>query len=272
MLTTVQVTKSAARSFVESGLAEIDVDPSVLAQHLGIVKNGMRRLSDDPEAQKFFPYTVLKKDAMGWDEDAGYWCKRGSETKDYYHHCPEHVWDLDCDLARSFLPFLESCTNLTFWAWGNVRKLLRDIDTEYGLDIGRYFDNEYMVTRIVRYRKLLASIKEDALPHFDRDGIAHHIWASHPGLMMYRNGTVHPVEETAWDRIAMFPGKKFLALVKGAHGDHGLHGARDAREMTNGDDRIAIITFTHCSLPSYALRWLQENDDRLKALADTYKL
>ena len=272
MLVTKQRTKSAARSFMEDGLAEIVVDPSVLAQHLAVVKDGMRRLSDNPEAQALFPYTVMKKDAMGWDEDAGFLPKRGDETKDYFHHCPTHVWQLDCDLARSFLHFFEACSSLTFWAYGNVLTLLQEVDREYKCNLAHYFKKQYVVTRIVRYRKLDPRIKEDALPHFDRNGITHHTWASHPGLMVYRNGSAHPVEETSWDRVAIFPGKKFLALVDGVYGDHGAHGARDMRTTTGGNDRIGIITFTHCELPPFAVDWLQKNDARLKELANSYRI
>lgn len=265
-------TIDTAVSFMQDGLVEIDVDPEILRTHLVTITDGMRRLSDSPEAQELFPYTILRKDEMGWDEDVGFKKERDDETKDYFHYCPNADWNLDSELAKSFVPFLEACAALTEAARRHVTDLVQSIDRTYGTTLARHFIDTYIVTRILRYRKIDARIKEDAFPHFDRDAIGHHWWASHPGLMVYVQKVPRRVDELALDRVAMFPGKKLLALLQGRFGVHGLHGVRDTRAMSIGDDRIAIVTFTHCRLPPDALAWLRENDAKLKAIAQSFAL
>lgn len=258
---------------MESGLLEIEIDPTPLQTHIPTIVEGMRRICNNKKAQKLFPYTVLRKDAMGWDEDAGFYSEREDETKDYFHYCPQSQWPLTDSFAREFIPFLEACDSLTRFAHSHVLQLVRTIDREYGTTFLTHFtNNAYVVMRILRYLKIDDRIKEDAFPHFDRCGITNHLWASHPGLFVYSNGVPRRVDECAFNRSALFLGKKFLAHTEGKYGMHGMHGVRDARETSIGDERIAVVVFTHCQLPPPALEWLTENDARIKEIAHSHKL
>lgn len=63
--------------------------------------------------------------------------------------------------------------------------------------------------------------------------------------------------ECRWDRIALFPGKKFYGLTHGAFGDLGIHGVRDARGTGRDDDRFALVTFVHATLSEDAARLIR---------------
>lgn len=258
--------------FMENGLLEIEIDPTPLQTHIPTIVEGMRRLCNSKKAQKLFPYTVLRLDAMGWEEDAGFYSERTDETKDYFHYSPDSQWALTDSFAREFIPFLEACDALTRYAQSHVMRLVRDIDREYGTTFLEYFTDTYVVMRVLRYLKIFDHIKEDAFPHFDRCGITNHLWASHPGLFVYSNGVPRRVDECAHNRAALFPGKKLLAHTEGKFGIHGMHGVRDARKTSVGDERIAVVVFTHCRLPPRALQWLTENDVRIKEIARSHTL
>lgn len=258
--------------FMENGLLEIEIHPTPLETHIPTIVEGMRRLCNSEKAQKLFPYTVRRTDAMEWNEDVGFYSERDDETKDYFHYCPDSEWPLTDSFAREFIPFLEACDALTRFAQSHVLRLVREIDREYGTALLQYFTDTYVVMRILRYLKIYDRIKEDAFPHFDRCGITNHLWASHPGLFVYSNGVPRRVDECAFNRSALFPGKKFLAHTEGKYGMHGMHGVRDARTTSIGDERIAIVVFTHCRLPPRALQWLTENDAHIKQIAHSHKL
>ncbi len=260
--------------FLGKGFTEISVDPSLLAECLPVIKDGIRRMTDDKEARESFPYTVLRKDETGEDLDAGLAIVRDDETKDYFHYCKEHTWRLETNLERSFVPFLEACAALTTRAEANVQALVQSIDAMHRTHFAEHFRNQYVVTRILRYRRLKEQpVVVDAHSHFDRDAITHHWWASHPGLVIFdANDQACRVDETSWDRAALFPGKKFLGLTGGAFGLTGLHGVRDSRARNSVDDRIAIITFVHCSLPPSAVQWLKARAMDLKLIERAHKL
>ena len=258
--------------FMENGLLEIEIDPTPLKTHIPTIVEGMRRMCNSEKAQKLFPYAVLRLDAMGWKEDAGFYSEREDETKDYFHYSPDSQWPLTDSFAREFIPFFEACDALTRFAQSHVVRLVRDIDREYGTVLLPHFSDTYVVMRILRYLKIDDRIKEDAFPHFDRCAITNHLWASHPGLFVYSSGVPRRIDECAFNRSALFPGKKLLAHTEGKYGIHGMHGVRDARQTSIGDERIAIVVFTHCRLPPSALQWLVENDARIKEIAHSHKL
>jgi hypothetical protein len=56
---------SALEAFLDNGFVELPYDPSRLAKYVPIITAGMRRLSDDPVAQRLMAERKIRKDEVG---------------------------------------------------------------------------------------------------------------------------------------------------------------------------------------------------------------
>jgi hypothetical protein len=102
--------------------------------------------------------------------------------------------------------------------------------------------------------------------HIDRNCVTIHWWSSRPGLYVFGpDGRKYSTNETAQDRIAMFPGKKFVGLTDCKYGLGTPHGVVDRMRAESLEDRFAIVTFVHSALT-------KEQARRTKALKLTFDL
>lgn len=253
--------RSVADSILARGFAEMDIDASILAQHMPVIKNGMRDMTDDTSVHDVFTEQILGQDEMGWNQEAGLIRRDDKERKFFFHYqSPPAEWPFpDEKCIKRFSPFLESSAVLTARARSLVRQVASALDTHPHCtsrhNLAATLDGARAVTRILRYLPLEGERmgNADAYAHLDRAFMTVHWWASVEGLMMFdREGVGHRIAETAWDRIAIFPGKKFFGLTHGMFGMSGIHGVRDSRSERT-DDRIAIVTFVHANLTPKAV-------------------
>jgi isopenicillin N synthase-like dioxygenase len=265
--------RAVADGILARGFAEMDIDTSILAEHLPVIKRGMREMTDDPSVHDVFAQQILGQDEMGWDQEAGLVLRNDKERKFFFHYqSPPAQWPFpDQECVERFSPFLESCAVLTAKARSIVRDVARELDAHPRLSAHRYtlaraLEGGRTLTRVLRYlpREGERAHNADAYAHLDRSFMTIHWWASAEGLLMFdREGVGHRVAEGAWDRIAIFPGKKFFGLTDGVQGMSGIHGVRDSRTERT-EDRIAVVTFVHADLSPAAVELIHNNRQAFK--------
>jgi len=258
----------AADTIATRGFAEIDIDPSILAEHMPIIRDGMRTMTNDASIHEIFAQQILKQDEMGWDQEAGLIYRDDAERKYFFHYqSPPAIWPFPDDATQKrFTPFLESCKALTTQARMYAQLVAFHFEREYGISLSRNVTDANAVTRVLRYLPLVGNRagNADAYAHMDRAFFTIHWWASEEGLVLFdREGASHRIAEKAWDRVAIFPGKKFYGLTGGKYGMSGIHGVRDSRTERT-DDRIAIVTFVHATLTPKAVDCIKDNRQAFK--------
>lgn len=260
-----------ADDIVQKGFAEMDVDAAILAEHMPTIKAGMRDMTNDASVYEIFAEQNLGQDEMGWNQEAGLVRRDDKENKFFFHYqSPPAEWPFpDAESARRFSPFLESCAVLTARAHSYAQSVAQRLDQHphiEGHNLAKALNGARAVTRVLRYLPLDGerAHNADAYAHLDRAFLTVHWWASEEGLLLFdREGLGHRVEEKAWDRVAIFPGKKFFGLTQGKLGISGIHGVRDSRKV-RVDDRIAIVTFVHAQLTPEAVSLIQESRQKFK--------
>lgn len=271
------VLTDAARLIIADGFAEIDIDPSLIAEHVPNIKSGIRDMTNDVDTHPIFAEQVLDVDEMGWNQEAGLVRRDDKENKFFFHYqSPQAEWPFpDHEMAERFSPFLESCMKLTTRAREIAQAVARALDAEGGLpQLTPLLDGTRAVTRILRYLPLEGARKEnaDAYAHIDRAFLTVHWWASEEGLVLFdRKRVAHRVAEKSWDRVAIFPGKKFFGATGGKLGMCGIHGVRDSRAVRT-DDRIAVVTFVHAKLSPEAVALIKERRHAFKEAEESCPL
>ncbi len=265
--------REAADAIIAKGFAEMDVEANILAEHIPIITHGMRAMTDDTSVHEVFAQQILGQDEMGWDQEAGLILRDDEERKFFFHYqSPPAEWPFPSqECAERFSPFLESCAILTTKARMLAYDTARKLDAHPRLSRHRYnlastIENARAVTRVLRYLPLEGSRSQnaDAYAHMDRSFMTIHWWASAEGLVMFdRESHSYRVAETAWDRVAIFPGKKYFGLTDGVQGMNGIHGVRDSRTERT-EDRIAIVTFVHANLKPEAVELIHMNRQTFK--------
>ncbi len=255
------------------GFSEMDVDASILAEHIPAIKWGMRDMTNDASVHPIFAEQVLGEDEMGWKQEAGLIERNDKERKFFFHYqSPAAEWPFpDHTCLKRFAPFLESCGVLTARARAIANGVAQTLDTHLRTTGRNYNLAEAMrgsraVTRVLRYLPLEGDRagNADAYAHMDRAFLTIHWWASVEGLLIFdEHCAAHRIAEIAWDRVAVFPGKKFFGLTQGACGMKGIHGVRDSR-VTRDEDRIAIVTFVHANLTPEAVALMHASREAFK--------
>lgn len=256
------VADAALDAFLRRGFAELPYDPSHLARHIPVITDGMRRLAGDELAQRLMAERTIRHDEAGWKQEAGYVKRTDEEYKEFFHHqSPPVAWPDDPHL-RAYAEFIDACGEMTRLAKAVALSFAADLEAaellpdDGEIPLSSAIGRSNAVTRILRYPPLPAERGNhaEAYAHFDRSCMTIHWWASHEGLVIFdREGRMQRVHERAWDRIAVFPGKKFYGLTGGRFGNLGIHGVRDARGTGRSDDRFALVTFVHATLTEDAV-------------------
>jgi isopenicillin N synthase-like dioxygenase len=183
------------------------------------------------------------------------------EYKEFFHHQSLPVAWPDDPHLRSYAEFIDACGAMTRMAKDVVMTLTSRLEeAELLPDDGEMLLSTVVarsnaVTRILRYPPLPAARGNhaEAFAHFDRSFMTVHWWASHEGLSIFdRVGRAHRVAECRWDRIAVFPGKKFFGLTHGAHGPLGIPAFAMRAEL--GGMRTASRWSRSYTLPSLKTR------------------
>lgn len=260
-------------AFIDRGFAEMDIDAAILAEHVPIIRNGIRDMTDDPSIHHVFDEQILGQDEMGWDQEAGLIRRDDAENKFFFHYqSPPAGWPLaDKECIQRFLPFIDSCATLTEKARTLAHNVARALDahprtSQYRHNLAKTLDGARTVTRVLRYLPLQGdrAANADAYAHMDRTFMTVHWWASAEGLLMFdREGVGHRVAEKDWGRVAIFPGKKFFGLTNGVLGMNGVHGVRDSR-VERTEDRVAIVTFVHAKLSPEVVECIRNNRQAFK--------
>lgn len=261
-----------AEDIVRLGFAELTIDPSILAQCVPAITEGMHRMTEDPAAHAAFPEIIVSTDEMGWPREAGLIRRDDAENKFFFHHqTPEAEWP-DEEKAKEYLHFLEACKALGQEAFRIVMATAEALDAVgCGADgkLTEMYANANIVIRVLRYLQLGAEREgnADAYAHMDRSGFTVQFWASEIGLELFdRERNTYRVDETAWDKVALFVGKKFHGITRGSQGMIGVHGVRDAREgRPSTKDRYAIIAFIHPKMSNAAVDELNARMPEIKA-------
>lgn len=262
-----------AESILTRGFAEMDVDASILAEHIPVIRRGMRDMTNDASVHPVFAEQVLGEDEMGWKQEAGLIERNDKERKFFFHYqSPPVKWPFpDHTCFKRFAPFLESCSVLTARARAIAHDVAQTLDTHlqrtgHSYNLAEALRGSRAVTRVLRYLPLEGARagNADAYAHMDRAFLTIHWWASVEGLLIFdEHGACHRIAETAWDRVAVFPGKKFFGLTRGMCSMKGIHGVRDSR-VTRNEDRIAIVTFVHANLTPEAVALMHASKDAFK--------
>lgn len=265
--------RQVAGEILTRGFAEMDVDASILAEHIPAIKRGMRDMTNDALVHPIFAEQVLGEDEMGWKQEAGLIERNDKERKFFFHYqSPPAAWPFpDAQSVKRFAPFLESCGVLTARARVIAHDVAQTLDTHLRTTGRNYNLTEALhgsraVTRVLRYLPLEGDRagNADAYAHMDRAFLTVHWWASVEGLLIFdEHCAAHRIAETTWDRVAVFPGKKFFGLTHGTCGMKGIHGVRDSR-VTRDEDRIAIVTFVHANLAPEAVALMHASREAFK--------
>ena len=264
---TAHIDETRLRSFLERGFIELDFDASLLAPHIPVIQDGMRRLSRDSDAQSLLAEKTIRTDEAGWKQEAGYVKRIDREYKEYFHHQSLPVAWPDTPTTRRYADFFASCGAMTRMAKDLVMAFVAELESAEFVPesddgpISTAVARSNAVTRILRYPPLPEERGNhaEAYAHFDRSFMTVHWWASHEGLAIFdKAGTAHRVAELHWNRVALFPGKKFFGLTQGRFGRLGIHGVRDARGTGRSDDRFALVTFVHAALSEDEARMIHD--------------
>jgi hypothetical protein len=99
-----------------------------------------------------------------------------------------------------------------------------------------------------------------------------HWYGTHPGLLVHGpRGPWKRVDETSYERVALFPGEKFAAATTGMLGTYGTpHAVRCDDEPK--EDRFAIVSFVHPRALPEDCTWLRENKSTIEAYEQSLML
>ncbi len=266
-----------------SGFLEIPVDARFLWPCILAVRDGLKMITEDPVRQRHFPWHDLTKDLYGpkYTQEVG--LKKtepgDSENKFTFHYSPGMLSELHGARVpvKEYAEFFHALHKLDQWSLKIALNVAEAFDAANRLD-GKYpgsmvekLKSGTRVIRALRYRNKNDDLP-DAKPHVDRSHFTIHTWSSHSGLKMVRpDGSLAPVNETAVDMVAVFPGEKFAAVTRGALGFGTPHGVRDERRQngTRDEDRYAIVCFVHPGPDQDDADWLLNNRDRIEQLEAT---
>lgn len=258
------------------GVVEIAVNSNFLLPRVTTIREGMRRLTDDPHSLKSFAWHVLQEDLFGpkYHQEVG--LKNTSpdddEKKFTFHYAPEMLSEREFKHAPfgDYQALFDALHDLDRWAQGIALAVAGCFDARnrkpgalkrYPGSLVQRLHQGRRIIRVLRYQQK-ANEAPDAVMHIDRSLFTVHPWSSHPGLRFSTTpGKTLAVNETSISRAAVFPGEKFAAATRGAFGYGTPHGVRDERweKGTRTEDRYAIVCFTHPGPDTGDAAWLLAN-------------
>jgi len=273
--------RSADVAIKRNGFLEAGVDPRFLWPHVLSIRDSMKFITDNAARQAHFPWYDLIRDIYGkkYTQEVGLKSTQpdDSENKFTFHFAPgmmKSLWENNVPVLEYAL-FFKALHELDQWSLDIALAVAEMYDkTNRRHDGGPKYPGSMVqkikagsrIIRVLRYRKKNDDAP-DAKPHVDRSIFTVHAWSSHPGLKMFSsNGMCLPVNETAHDSVAIFPGEKYAAVTRGLFGFGTPHGVRDERH-TNGtrdEDRYAIVCFVHPVSLKQDAEWLLANRERIE--------
>ena len=239
------------------GYLQVEYDPGFLAEHVPNILEGLERMiaSDDRDA---FAADIIGHDEIGWKHDSGLY-RRSTREQKWFFHCFQETSSrmLACGApVRKYAAFFMSMEALNRRALMHA-KVLSAMYDEYHAALGRTlpyslrraFENGSCVTRGLAYLER-APGRPDATLHFDRSCWTTHWWASRQGLIVLNRMLERlRILEVEFDRICLFPGKKFGGITNYEYGIGLPHGVIDAaRESGATDKRFGLVSFAHPTL------------------------
>ncbi len=268
------VPKNAWDHIVTRGFVEFSIDPDFLQSTVPSIIEGMVRMTTNPHHIDEFKVKILGTDEAGWPQDSGLVKRSDDEKKWFFHYCGDTTYT---HLERSGAPVYYYDT--FFSALEKVNKQAR----LFALQFARQYDevragttpklaprvkNAYCLTRVLRYLKRDEVEKNDANIHLDLSFMTVHWISTQPGLVLFGpDGNQYRTQETAYDSVALFPGKKCAAVMRGEHGlgTYGtFHGVKNPLRHVAKEDRFALVSFVHIPLSDEEAMWLQAADVAMK--------
>lgn len=265
---------------LEHGYVQIDYNPAFLSERAPIIVEGLARMIKDHALD--FQSDIIGHDEAGWKHDSGLWRRNEREEKWFFHvfaQTRERMQKRGAPVEKYELMFkaLEDLNRRALLHAQLLGKMYDEYHESRGIvishSLARAFDNGYAVSRALRY--LMRAIgRPDATTHFDRSGFTTHWWGSRQGLIVIdRSGRKLRIDETAFDRILLFPGKKFGAVTNYHYGPGTLHGVVDtARDSGESSDRYALPTFVHPTLTKREAQHMLAYEDDCKRMEDAAAL
>lgn len=273
--------RSADVAMNRNGYLEVPADSDFLRPRTNAIVAGMKLITDEPARHTHFPWRDLLVDCYGqkYTQEVGLRCSAPDDSENKYTF--HYNLGMMHELLKSgvplpeYGPFFNALEELDQWSLTialavagvyddtNRRRVKK---TGYPSSMVRKIMRGSRIIRVLRYRKK-DDAAPDAKPHVDRSLFTVHAWSSHPGLKICApDGSWWPVNETAYNSVAVFPGEKFAAVTRGIWSFGTPHGVRDERRAhgSRTDDRYAIVCFVHPEpLPDDA-EWLLANRDRIE--------
>lgn len=230
------------------GFCAQPIHPEFLGERLPYILEGMKRITDNPERQRHFPWRTLPVDLYGEDQAIEYGLRLPEEGKP-----PKYVFHYVCAIERllegsmpphDYNQFLWALHGIATWSHKLAIAVATRFDEAnngaYSGSLAARIRQGQVVVRVLRYTP---SPSVRAETHFDRSLVTLHLYASHPGLVLFGpDNTPREFPATESGLVAIFPGAKFIAATGGAYGLLTPHGVRASD--TPGD-RYALVSFIH---------------------------
>jgi len=278
-LTTYLQQHSADAVLKRNGFIEVPAGKDYLLPRITAIREGMTRMTDDPQGRDKFPWKNIVIDAYGerYPQEVGlkHTVEDEVERKFTFHYQPEITRMLPAALVREYMSFFNALYDLNMWSRNIALSVAscfdaanerRDGGPKYQGSLTQKILAGRRVIRVLRYRQK-QDAEPDATVHVDRSCFTVHAWSSHRGLRMFTpQGESCPVEETSFSTAAVFMGEKFVALTRGIFGLGTPHGVYDERRLAgarSNEDRFAVVCFVHPQTHQDDAQWLLANWPRI---------
>lgn len=270
--------RSAEVAVIRNGHIELPIDPEFLGPRLGVIRAGMKKITETPELQEAFPFRVAGTDAYGdrYNMEVGLRQRNDRERKWWFQYMPK-AYLAPSPAQRKTGAFLGALHDLDKKAIEiaialaecfDARNRRKNTSEKYDGSMAQRIRNGSCITRVLRY--LSVDTVASAYPHVDRAAFTVHWGATHEGLVVFGpSGDRMRVRERSNDIVAVFPGEKFAAISRGSLGLGTPHGVKRDREAN--EDRYAFVSFVHPEAVDGDVAWLlahrSEIEERERSLS-----
>lgn len=261
-----------AATILRDGFVEESISPTFLQPRITAIHAGMRLLTQDSSLASRFPWQVFASDAYGADynQEVGFEFKDDDEKKSKFQYASGAFADvIESGRVEALREFFRALDDLDRAAKQLALRYAQSFDSyaerhgiEYGAPLVEKLIGGVCVTRLLCYPPGKHTVRR-AKTHVDRCFLTPHWWGSHRGLKLHSRGAWQGVDETALDKIAIFPGEKFAACTHGAFGTYGTpHGVWCDEDLL--EDRYAVVSFVHPRANAADCAWLREHARHIK--------
>lgn len=265
-----------ATTILRDGFAEQAIDASFLRPRIEAIRGGMRLLTQSPGLAALFPWRMFASDeyGTGYGQEVGLEHKEDDERKWKFQHTPGCFAFVPESQKVPLRAFFEALCDLDVLAKRIAHRVAASFD-EYaecngirlGVPLTEKVAGGICITRVLCYPRVVR-IRRRAKTHIDRCFITPHWWGSHSGLKLHTpQGSWKGVDETSFDRIAVFCGEKFAACTQGQFGTYGTPHGVWCEDLD--EDRYAIVSFVHPRAYPEDCVWLRENAAKIKAYEES---